>query len=244
MISPNEIMNKKFDKGMKGYKTEAVEKYLETVADEMSSLISENKDLETKMNILAEKLEEYKNDEDSLRVALLSAQRLGDSVIKEAKAKADAIVREATTKAERLAEATQRQIEREQFTLLKLQKEVGNFKNRLMAIYKQHIELINALPSDGVGVEDEKEETLEDIKDFAERIPNQTLDTAKNEPKVQAAKESDTIKFTIDNVPEKVEEKKPAQSAVAKELAKNAARGESRFGPLKFGEGYELKRDN
>ncbi|MEF9984653.1 MAG: DivIVA domain-containing protein [Oscillospiraceae bacterium] len=244
MISPNDIINKKFDKGMKGYRVEAVDKYLEEVASEMADCLSEKKDLETKIDILAEKLEEYKNDEDSLRVALLSAQRLGDSVIKEAKSKADSIVKEATVKAERLAEATQKQIEKEHISLLKLQKEVGSFKNRLMAIYKQHLELINALPTPNDGkIEEEKEETLEDIKDFAERIPNQTITQAVSEENTNTSlKQSDTIKFTIDTSKINPEDKNTAEQDA--EQLKNDTKNESRFGPLRFGEGYELKRDN
>ncbi|MEG0899731.1 MAG: DivIVA domain-containing protein [Oscillospiraceae bacterium] len=244
MISPNDIISKKFDKGMKGYKTEAVDKYLEEVATEMSKCLSEKKDLETKIGILAEKLEEYKNDEDSLRVALLSAQRLGDSVIKEAKSKADSIVREATVKAERLAETTQKQIEKEHISLLKLQKEVGSFKNRLMAIYKQHLELINALPATSESKpEFEKEETLEDIKDFAERVPNQTISQTVSEDNTNInSKQSDTIKFTIDTSKINSDDKNTSEQET--ETVKNDTKSESRFGPLRFGEGYELKREN
>lgn len=96
--------------------------------------------------MLADKLTEYREDEESLRTALLGAQKLGDSVIRESKTKAEIIMRDATIKAEAMVNNAKRQIEREQEGLTRIQKEVASFKNRLLDLYKQHLELISALP--------------------------------------------------------------------------------------------------
>lgn len=48
----------------------------------------------------------------------------------------------------RLVETAQRKIEREQVALSRIQKEVADFKNRLLVLYKQHLELISSLPAD------------------------------------------------------------------------------------------------
>ena len=49
----------------------------------------ENADLIKKISILAKKVEEYRADEDSLKMALLRAQKLADSIVAEAKETAD-----------------------------------------------------------------------------------------------------------------------------------------------------------
>ena len=135
MLTPNDIANKKFDKAMGGYRIDDVEAFLSQVSDTVIALYEDKKNLEEKIEILAEKLEEYRADEDSLRNALLGAQKLGDSVIRESKAKA-----------ERMVDNAQLQIEREKMTLVRMQSEVSNFKARLLATYKKHIELIGSLP--------------------------------------------------------------------------------------------------
>ena len=82
MLTPNDIANKKFDKAMGGYRIDDVEAFLSQVSDTVIALYEDKKNLEEKIEILAEKLEEYRADEDSLRNALLGAQKLGDSVIR------------------------------------------------------------------------------------------------------------------------------------------------------------------
>lgn len=44
------------------------------------------------MYILAEKVDQYRNDEETLKTALLNAQRMGESVIHEARQKAETII--------------------------------------------------------------------------------------------------------------------------------------------------------
>lgn len=147
MLTPKEISEKTFDKTFGfGYRMDDVDAYLDEVAKSMTELLGQNADLEKKLEVLADKLTEYREDEESLRTALLGAQKLGDSVIRESKTKAEIIMRDATIKAEAMVNNAKRQIEREQEGLTRIQKEVASFKNRLLDLYKQHLELISALP--------------------------------------------------------------------------------------------------
>ena len=146
MLTPETIASRRFDKQMGGYKQDEVEEFLQQVAAEYAQLLSEKEELEGKIEVLAEKVEQYREDEDSLRSALIGAQKLGDSVIRESKAKADQTLREARAKADQILENAQKSIEREQLALIKMQKEVTKFKNRLLTLYRQHLEMISALP--------------------------------------------------------------------------------------------------
>ncbi len=147
MLNPNEIANHKFDKAMgRGYRMEEVESYLGQVAGEMNELLIEKQELEKKLMILAEKLEEYKRDEESLRAALLGAQKLGDSVVRDAKAKAASIIEDANAQANLLRENAKRAIEREQHAFIRMQREVAAFRSKLQMLYKQHLELISSIP--------------------------------------------------------------------------------------------------
>lgn len=54
------------------------------------------------MFILAEKVDQYRDDEETLKTALLNAQRMGESVIHEARQKAETIIYDANSKASQL----------------------------------------------------------------------------------------------------------------------------------------------
>lgn len=164
MISPQEIRSVTFDKVMRGYRPEDVDAFLQQVAQDMEQLAADNADKEKKMYILAEKIEEYRRDEDNLKTALLNAQRMGESVIREAKQKAESILREAGIRADTLTRVAQEQSEEQQQELERVKAEVANFKNTLLAMYKQHIELISGLP----GEEEPEEEKVEPVAEAVE----------------------------------------------------------------------------
>ena len=148
MKGSQDLMNAQFSKAAFGYRQDEVDDYVRSVAATIRDLTEDNKDLEEKLEVLASKLEEYREDEESLRSAILGAQKLGDKIIRDSQSKAEVIIREATTRADRLVETAQRKIEREQVALSRIQKEVADFKNRLLVLYKQHLELISSLPAD------------------------------------------------------------------------------------------------
>ena len=146
MLTPEEIRNIAFTKGIGGYKTNEVDLFIDQCADTVETLLSEKAELNKKLEILADKLVEYRNDEDSIRTALLSAQRLGDTVVREANHKAGLIMDDANIKAQKIVENARRSIVKEEEELRRIEKEVASFKARMLSIYREHLSLINVLP--------------------------------------------------------------------------------------------------
>lgn len=97
-MDSNSIMSKSFTEAMRGYKKEEVEEYLADISRELSHLKKENEDLEKKLQVCADKIREYREDEDALKDALLGAQKTGNAIIAESKEKAANIVQEAEDK--------------------------------------------------------------------------------------------------------------------------------------------------
>ena len=64
MITPELIASKRFDKAMGGFRQDEVEEFLNQVAEEYGALVKEKEELEEKINLLAEKIEQYRADED------------------------------------------------------------------------------------------------------------------------------------------------------------------------------------
>ena len=61
-MNAEDIRNVTFDKVMRGYRPEEVDAYLDQVAAELERLQTEKADAEKKMYILAEKVDQYRND--------------------------------------------------------------------------------------------------------------------------------------------------------------------------------------
>ena len=192
MISPQEIRSVTFDKVMRGYRPEDVDAFLQQVAQDMEQLAADNADKEKKLYILAEKIEEYRRDEDNLKTALLNAQRMGESVIREAKQKAESLLREAGIRADTLTRVAQEQSEEQQQELERVKAEVAHFKNTLLAMYKQHIELISGLPGD------EEAEEIEPVVETVEPVQEEVSQPEEAQPEQVPAMEepkAETMQF-------------------------------------------------
>lgn len=266
MLTPETIASRRFDKQMGGYKQDEVDEFLQQIAREYAALLSEKEELESKIEVLAEKVEQYREDEDSLRSALIGAQKLGDSVIRESKAKADYIVREARDKADRILDNAQKSIEKEQMALVKMQKEVTKFKNRLLTLYRQHLEMISALPEydDEPAPEPQPQQEMPQPEPPVREEPQPQPQMQQEEPaepqpqpeQEQEEEESNLIDFTaalennirdtasfetvsVHNAPAPAQPSQPAQGHPV-----FAGGAESKFGPLKFGEGFDVERDS
>ena len=99
MLLPNQIRDNEFtySKGM--YKADEVDAFLEEVYESYDRTFRENAELIKKLEVLANKVEEYRKDENSIGSALMAAQRAADQLTKEAQAKADELTSQAEQKA-------------------------------------------------------------------------------------------------------------------------------------------------
>lgn len=254
MLTPSEIRNRRFEKGMSGYRTEEVNSFLEEMATQVEQHLEEQVDLERKLEILAEKVEQYREDEDSLRAALIGAQKLGDSVVRDAKRKAEAIIAQATRKAEDLLAETQNSINKEAMALTKMQMEVAKFKSQVLALYRQHIELIQEIPYDEKVVA-ENTEAAPFVANIGETVE---VSTQESIPDDEVSPEEKELQLSFDGVED--DDGEDEEVTIAFESIVEAGgpgaepsdvddddeefprRNKSKFGPLRFGEAYDLTR--
>ncbi len=101
MFTVNELKKIKFSKSaMGGYKSQEVDDFLIDITADYSKLLKTNEELDSKVRMLTQKLDEYRVEEDSIKSALISAKQLGDKLLSEANEKADTMVTEARVKSE------------------------------------------------------------------------------------------------------------------------------------------------
>ena len=146
MISSEDVRRVTFDKAFQGYRREDVDAYLKEVAQAMDDLAAQNDDLQKKLVVLAQRIDQYRAEEDTLRTTMINAQRLGENVIREAKQKAAEIIRPANIKAEDREQRSRDDVELAKQEIVTLKSEADSFKRSLIEMYRKHINLINKLP--------------------------------------------------------------------------------------------------
>lgn len=244
MLTPSKIKNHHFEAaGKNAYRAQSVDDFFEIVADSYEQMFKENGELVKKIGLLAERVEEYRNDEDNIRAALLTAQRMADQIMREtnekseaqlaeaansakkqeeeaalkaknlldkAQSKADLLIAETQQKAQQMIEdataeakeqaviARDRMI-KTQAALDLIEKEADKFKRELLALYTEHIELINKIPETQDEPEEEPHEEHEEIEEPKEEVkaeePSAEVAAEPEEPSEPAPEATEPEKY-------------------------------------------------
>jgi len=95
MLSSNDIRNIKFSKSVGGYKQEEVDILLDKVENDYEQYERNMRELSNKIDELNSQIDSYKETQSSIQNVLLSAQKLADQIVEEAKAKSEEIINNA-----------------------------------------------------------------------------------------------------------------------------------------------------
>lgn len=147
MMTPAQLRDYAFTKAFKGYNADEVDAFLTEVAEAYETLYSENAVLTKKIDLLVEKIEQYRSEEDTLKCAIINAQKMGDSIMKDAQSRADIILRDAKIKSDKIVASCRTSVEEQKVEYDRLRKEISDFRGRLLDTYKHHLETIKELPS-------------------------------------------------------------------------------------------------
>lgn len=104
MISSNEIRNRQISAAQGGYNKDEVNLLLDEAADTVDAYVAESKELYHKLEVLAGKVEEYRAEEDSIKTALIAAQKMAEQIEQDSKSKAEALETGSQEKAKSLLE--------------------------------------------------------------------------------------------------------------------------------------------
>lgn len=180
MLTVKEINEVSFGKaGFSGYKPEDVDNFIDEVvasfqqleaerddslkraaelANQNAELASKNTELQEKLAILAREIESYRKDEDGIKEALLSAQRVAKDSVQDAKDKASVILQDAQDSAKQIMDGAKieaskaakeymAQADEKREELEEIKRQVSAFRASLLEMYKKHLECINHIPN-------------------------------------------------------------------------------------------------
>ena len=147
MLTPQEVSNHAFAKAvMGGYNMAMVDEFLDELTDDYTSLYKENAALKAKMKVLVDKVEEYRSTEDAMRAALLTAQKMADSMVAEAEEKKKSLLENAESEANRKIGALRDEVAQEERRLTAAKAETADFLARVRELYEREMKLLEELP--------------------------------------------------------------------------------------------------
>lgn len=225
MLTIDEIRDVKFrtKKGGAFYNAEDVDSFIDEIIETMEQKNSERAELIHKMDILATRVEQYRSDEETVRNALLSAQKVADSTLKEANEQSEVSLKNAEAKSTKMIADAEAKVAAEKKSLIELQKLVTEMREELLLKVKSCIDIVDTLPAEG---------SVKEIKDRLDREFPTPLADAMGEPEeveeeVKAPAEEDV----------KVDAPKEEAPAPAAPVTENT----TKFGVLKFGSNYDVE---
>ncbi|MEE0956857.1 MAG: DivIVA domain-containing protein [Ruminococcus sp.] len=225
MLTIDEIKNISFRKATLsgGYRAEDVDAFIDEVIATFEQMRKEKTNLVHKIDRLATRLEEYRSDEETVRNALLTSQKMSDACIKEAKEKAARIIRDAEEKAQGLAADANKMTALEKENYLALQSDAVNLRNELIELYSKHIKTIDDLPT-AADVQQSKEE-------LDKKYPTEPVE-AEPEYTVQQQK-------TVQEEPQETVAPQKA-ATVNSDTTRVPIKRNGKFSQLKFGDNYDV----
>ena len=145
-MTPQDIREKTFEKAMfGGYDMAAVQNYQEEAATELANAQKEVAVLKGKMKVLVDKIEEYRASEDAMRLAILSAQKVGKQIEDDAQARADKILGEAKNTSDRILGGLQHETANEEAKLLNAKTSCAKFLEDVRNLCMNQLEYLDKL---------------------------------------------------------------------------------------------------
>lgn len=145
MLAPHELKNKAFGKSLKGYNTAEVDDYIDFLIDKYTEVYRENLELDRKLRIVVTNLDEIRDEEESIRSTLVSAQKMGEKIIRDANERADIITESIKKRCDAVISDFKKQIAVEKEELWNVRATVLDFKKRLFEIYRRQIEDVQSI---------------------------------------------------------------------------------------------------
>lgn len=147
MLTPQEVSGHAFPKAvMGGYNMGSVDEFLDELTDDYTALYKENAVLKSKLKVLVEKVEDYRSTEDSMRATLLTAQKMADSIVREAETKRDQILAAAEKDARMKIGELQNEVVAAEGRLKTGQLELAKFIAGARAVCSKELEYLDQLP--------------------------------------------------------------------------------------------------
>ncbi|MDR3595812.1 DivIVA domain-containing protein [Clostridium sp.] len=184
-LTPMDINNKEFRKGLRGYNSDEVDEFLDEVVENYEELYKENANLKEKLTNLNEKVDHYSKIENTIQNTLLLAQNAAEQAKNSAQKEAELLLKNANETAQKLMDKAHNDVvqindeyEKVKQEFIKFRVKYRNFMNTQLQTFddleKDFIKNYNV--SDPIGDED----VTEEIEEKGINISNKNFEHLEN----------------------------------------------------------------
>ena len=144
MITPMDIHNKTFSRGLRGYSQEEVDAFLEELSGDYERIYREHREMEEEMDTIRTKLRNYEKMEATMSSTLVMAQETAENVKKNALKEAELAVREARNSAHKILEEAEQAKAKLKSDLLKAEADMSVYIEKVLANLKSATLLVES----------------------------------------------------------------------------------------------------
>jgi len=158
-LTPVEIKNQEFKKGMRGYDTVEVDTFIELIADKYKELLNENDRLAKQNLVMETELANIRDVEKTLKQTLKNVQENTQMTKDNSAKEAGLIKKEAELAAAQMLEKARLQVFKMKEEIVRLQNQKHGFISRLRHVLASQMELLEVLKTDDIDIRKLKERT-------------------------------------------------------------------------------------
>jgi cell division initiation protein len=176
-LTPNEIRNQQFSQSFRGYNKEEVESFKESAAVALEDAKVALLKLTEEKSQLTSRYQEIKSMEETIRTAIIEAQKGAEMMLANARKEAELIISEAHQMRDRAIDEKNRHLAMAEIRLEEIEFARRSFYTKLRADLGAHIKLLEALDPfrEGGGKEETATpKTLDDIDRIVEQFKIET----------------------------------------------------------------------
>jgi len=155
-LTPNEMKNHQFANQMRGYDKEEVKAFIDGAAGALENAFAENEKLNRDNQSLNVRYEELKGLEDTIRSAVLEAQKNANQIIANAKKESELILSEAKLESEKTLDSKQKQMGDLEQKIQKLEYTKEQFYSKLRSEIEAHLKLVDSICPPDKGMQSEE----------------------------------------------------------------------------------------
>lgn len=148
-LTPIDIQQQKFRRTFRGYDLREVQHFLDLLAQQQAELTRENAELKAEVRRGQRDLEELRSREESLKGAMLTAQRAIDEIRDQAQKEAQLVLGEAELRAEKILHSAHGKVTRIVEEVNDLRRQRVRFIEELRGVVNTHARLLDVHAAEG-----------------------------------------------------------------------------------------------
>ena len=161
--TPLDIQQQQFKIKFRGFDVREVDAFLEQLADDFESLLSNNMSLQDEISRLKLETEGYRQREEAFKRAMLNSQNVLDQMKKNAQKSAELIIADAEVKAEKLINRAHNRLSQLHEDIAELKRQRIQIEIQVRSLLENHTKLLD-LGQEEIKARDQEDSKLKVLK--------------------------------------------------------------------------------